>query len=84
MTQDKHKKWKKFETLERLKRWPSTMKRFPRVRIFSAEHGAYWRGTGQGYTDDPTASEVWDIEAAFERTRHCCEMKMIRFVPDNK
>jgi hypothetical protein len=32
------------ETLERIKRWPGLLIRFRRVRIYSAEHGAFWRG----------------------------------------
>lgn len=68
------------ETLDRIKRWPSLMNRFKRVRIFSAEHQAYWRGSGQGYTDDPEASDVHDIEAAFKMTQHCCPEKRIEFV----
>ncbi len=67
------------ETLERVLRWPSLLKRFPRVRIYSAEHHAYWRGTGQGYTDSPDASTVMDIEEALKMTRHCGPEKRIRF-----
>ncbi len=68
------------ETLERIKRWPSLLKRFPRVRIYSAEHHAYWRGTGQGYTDQTESSTVMDIEEAFAKTRHCGPEKRIRFI----
>jgi hypothetical protein len=68
------------ETLERVKRWPDMMKRFPFVRIYSAEWDAYWRGSGQGYCEDPSLSNVWKIEEAFERTKHCGPEKRIQFV----
>lgn len=68
------------ETVERIKRWPSLMKRFQRVRIYSAQWGYYWRGTGQGYTSNPLESDVLDIEVAFEMTRHCGPEKKIQFV----
>lgn len=76
----KYKRMKDRETLERLKRWPALLTRFPRVRIYSAEHGAWWRDTGQGYTLDPCESAVWDVRAAFKRTRHCGPEKRIQFV----
>ena len=65
------------ETPERIKRWPGLMRRFPRVRIYSAEHDAYWRGTGQGYTQDKTKSAVLDCEEAFNRVQHCGPEKLI-------
>ncbi len=68
------------ETLERLKRWPKLKGRFPEVRIYSAEHGAFWRGSGQGYTCDSAQSDIWPCDKAFEATRHCCEQKRIQFV----
>ena len=68
------------ETLERIKRWPKLHGRFPFVRIYSAEHSAFWRGTGQGYTDNPQDSGVWTIKEAFARTNHCCPMKRIQFI----
>jgi hypothetical protein len=80
---DMLKKYEDRETLERIKRWPALVRRFSRVRIYSAEHCAYWRGTGQGYTDDPTDSAVWDCQAAFDRTSHCCPKKRIQFIRDN-
>jgi hypothetical protein len=67
------------ETLSRIKRWPSLMMRFKKVRIFSMEHYAYWRGTGQGYTDDRNASSIWDMEEAFKVTKHCGKEKQIMF-----
>ncbi len=68
------------ETLERINRWPSLMKRFKHVRIYSAQWSAFWRGTGQGYTSDSAESAVWAIEEAFECTRHCGPEKKIQFV----
>ena len=74
------KRYNDRETLERIKRWPSLMSRFDTVRIYSAEHGTYWRGTGQGYTTEPNESNVWEIEEAYNRTKHCCPQKQIQFV----
>ncbi len=68
------------ETLERIKRWPSLVNRFLRVRIYSAQWGAYWRGSGQGYTEDSQASDIIEIEEAFKKTRHCGPEKRIQFV----
>jgi hypothetical protein len=68
------------ETLERIKRWPGLLIRFRRVRIYSAEHGAFWRGKGNGYTANAAESDVWDIGAAVARTRHCGPEKQIQFV----
>lgn len=75
-----YRKYNDRETLERLKRWSQLMSRFPKVRIYSAEHHAYWRGTGQGYTLNPLESAIWDCEEAFKETRHCCYRKRIQFV----
>jgi hypothetical protein len=68
------------ETLERLKRWPKLKKRFQRVKIYSAEWGAYWRGAGQGYTQNPIESETLDINVAFKMTRGCRSEKKIQFI----
>lgn len=68
------------ESLERVKRWPSLKTRFGKVRIYSCEHQAYWRGTGQGYTTDPSESDILTMEDAFEKTRHCDPEKKITFV----
>ena len=76
----KYKRMKDRETLERLKRWPNLFARFPRVRIYSAEHRAWWRNTGQGYTLNPFKSAVWDVRDAFNRTSHCGPEKQIQFV----
>ena len=68
------------ETLERIERWPNLMKRFNCVRIYSAEWHAFWRNSGQGYTENATDSAIWTIEAAFSRTRGCGPEKRIQFV----
>ena len=68
------------ETLERIKRWPFLVVRFPRVRIYSAEHGAFWRGKGNGYTENANESDVIDISDAMARTCHCGPEKQIQFV----
>lgn len=83
MKTNKYKRYESFETLERVKRWPQLLKRFSKVRIYSAEHMAYWRGTGQGYTLDKSESALWDFEDAFKRTNHCCPQKRIQFEKDN-
>lgn len=70
------------ETLERLKRWPSLFGRCKRVRIYSAEHGYYWRGEGRGYTPCAAESNVVDIHDAFNATKHCGPEKRIQFMFD--
>jgi hypothetical protein len=73
-----------YETLERIKRWPSMKTRFKKVRIYSAEHGAFWRNTGQGYTLELSESSIWDMEEAVTRTYHCGPEKMIQFISADK
>ena len=68
------------ETLERIKRWPTLKNRFPKVKIYSAEHMAYWRGKGNGYTNIESESDIWTCEDAFNKTRHCGPEKKIQFV----
>lgn len=68
------------ETLERIKRWPSLKNRFPNVRIYSVEHMAYWRGKGNGYTNNESESDIWTCEEAFKRTNHCGPEKQIQFI----
>lgn len=68
------------ETLERIRRWPGLKNRFRLVRIYSAEWGAYWRGTGQGYTQNPEDSAILGIEEAYKKTRHCGPEKRIQYV----
>ncbi len=80
MEYNSYKRLEDRETLERIKRWPNLMKRFSCVRIYSVEWLAFWRNTGQGYTEKATESAVWTIEAAFVRTKHCGPKKKIQFV----
>lgn len=70
----------KSESLDRLKRWPSLKARFEKVRIYSCEHQAYWRDTGQGYTTDSSESDILTMEEAFTKTCHCGPEKMIIFI----
>ncbi len=81
---DRFRRYADKETLERITRWPSLLSRFPRVRIYSAEHCAFWRGTGQGYTGSPKESQVWAIGDAVKRTKHCCPKKKIQFIEVNE
>ena len=71
------------ETLARIKRWPHLISRFPKVRIYSAEHAAYWRGAGHGYTHNPLESHVLTCEQAVRKTQHCDDAKGIQFVQVN-
>ena len=80
MRENRFKKYADRETLERIKRWPHLIERFPCVRIYSAEHNAFWRGIGNGYTDDINASAVWHCQEAVRRTRHCGPEKQIQYV----
>ena len=81
---DRFRRYANKETLERIKRWPALLSRFPRVRIYSAEHGAFWRGTGSGYTDNPEESQVWMATEAFMKTRHYGPLKKIQFIEANE
>jgi hypothetical protein len=77
------RKYKDRETRERLKRWPSLFHRFGAVRIYSAEHRAYWRGSGSGYTENPLESNVMCLSDAFNKTRHCGPEKRIQYIEAN-
>ena len=50
------------------------------VRIWSSEHGAYWRPGGGGYTVHREAAGTWVSQDAFAETRHCGPEKRIWFV----
>jgi hypothetical protein len=69
------------ETLERLTRWPGLHRAWTgkKVRIWSNEHGAYWRRDGAGYSSDGLEAGVFDFSDAFKRTRHCGPEKGITF-----
>jgi hypothetical protein len=67
--------------LRKLKRWP-TLKRFLQghfVRIYSMEHGCYWRDNYAGYTYYKEAAGVYAFEDAFKNTHHCGPEKGIHF-----
>lgn len=80
MRKNKFRRYEDRETLERIRRWPHLINRFPRVRIYSAEHGAYWRGTGKGYTSNPEESEIYWCRDAVHKTRHCEPEKHIQYI----
>jgi len=74
------KRFENKETLVRIKRWPNLINRFEKVRIFSAEHGYYWRGDGNGYTSNPEESSVKTMAEAYEQTKHCGKEKGIQYI----
>jgi hypothetical protein len=80
MKNQRYKNYNDRETLERIKRWPQLIKRFPFVRIYSAQWNAFWRNTGQGYTENPNESAIWTCEDAFKNTIHCGPEKKIQFI----
>lgn len=49
------------------------------VRIWSGEHGAYWRSDSRGYTLDRFDAGYYVFHDAFNRTRHCGPEKRIAF-----
>ena len=52
-----------------------------RVRIYSAQHGAYWCPDGHGYTTDPEQAWITTREEAEHATGHCGPEKMIELWP---
>ena len=65
--------------LKKLKRYP-TMKRHlsgKAVRIWSAEHHAWWREKCCGYTTEIAAAGIYTFEFAFDRTCGCGPEKQI-------
>jgi hypothetical protein len=48
------------------------------VRIWSGEHGCWWRPNGGGYTTCEHSVGVYEGVDAWLRTRHCGPEKMIR------
>lgn len=51
------------------------------VRIYSGEHGAYWRPNGCGYCCCIEAAGVYSFGDAFNRTWHCGPEKGIWYEP---
>lgn len=67
--------------LTKLKRWP-TLKRHLEgkfVRIFSYEHGCYWRQNSAGYTYRLEAAGIYTFDEAFKTTHSCGPEKGISF-----
>lgn len=50
------------------------------VRIWSREHGAYWRYPAAGYTTLVEEAGVYSLGEAWRRTRHCGPEKGVEFV----
>jgi len=50
------------------------------VFIWSAEHHAFWRPDGAGYTEHLSAAGRYSFRAAFDRTKHCGPEKRIEYV----
>lgn len=70
----------KTRSLEHFKRNPDRLPLGVRVRIWSAEHGAYWRPGGMGYTIHREAAGTWVSQDALAELRHCDPDKRIWFV----
>lgn len=49
------------------------------VRVWTQEHGAWWRPDAQGYTDDDNQAWILDFPTAYERTKHCGPEKKINY-----
>ncbi len=50
-----------------------------RVRIWSGEHGLWWRPEASGYTRVLTAAGIYSFEDAWSHTSHCGPEKRIVF-----
>lgn len=50
-----------------------------RVRIWSAEHGVWWRPNCEGYTIHEDAAGVYDFADAYDATKHCGPEKLISY-----
>lgn len=58
----------------------------PMVRIWSGEHGLFWRPGAAGYTRNPAEAGQWSFSSAQALTRHCgpekkIELKAVRSGP---
>lgn len=54
------------------------------VRIWSAEHAAWWRPLGHGYSIKDQNAGIWSFPAAYAMTKHCGPEKRIAYyaLPD--
>ena len=50
-----------------------------KVRIWSGEHGAWWRPERAGYTTHLEAAGIYDFADAWDSTKHCDRSKKIVF-----
>ncbi len=50
-----------------------------RVKIWSAEHCAWWRAGGYGYTAQVECAGAFDFDDAYDRTKHCGPEKRIAY-----
>ena len=68
--------------MEYMKKYPDSKRSHSdrMVKIFSNEHGYYYRGAGAGYTAFPDESETRTLQSAFARTSHCGKEKKIWFI----
>ena len=49
----------------------------PKCRIWSQEHGTWWRANASGYASDPCEAGVYDFSDAWRRSSHCDSSKGI-------
>lgn len=55
-----------------------------RVRIWSSEHGAWWRPARSGYCTEVAGAGIYTFEDAWDATKHCSREKQIAFYPLEK
>ena len=67
-------------SLEELKADPRARLSGMIVRIWSREHGAFWRENGAGYASSMDGAGAYAFEDAWNRTRHCGPEKGIEYV----
>lgn len=73
--------------MEYFKRYPNTKRASEwadkPVKIYSAEQGYFWRGTGQGYTQFAAASRTMTGAEAYDLVKSCGAKKGIWLVDAN-
>jgi len=55
-----------------------------KVRIWSNEHGAFWRPEAARYTSDENQAWVIDFPTAYDATKHCGPEKKINYCDAGK